>query len=184
MEREVSSAITLAVTLAAIGLLLSIVWFTVYIGTDMKNLGAGALNSVQDNMSNGYIESLASGEVDNDMPAATAYNLLKTYDKVIIESANMMTGKVTNLMTGDSDLRSDLSGRVQLELHKTDSGAFVVLIHNGSPRPQRDASGNVMKDTMGNPIMMPICDWRAGGCIEPNGNTPEIADFKARYNLH
>jgi hypothetical protein len=169
MEREVSESLSIGVTLAAIATLLSVVMFTVYVGNTIKATGGSSLSGISNEISFNYIDSLARGEMDNEMPTATAYNIFKTYDKAIIESADWYTGEITNLMEGDSSLRSHLNGRVQLELLRVDNGAFIALVHNGN------------------------CTWKSGTCTcrlrdgapseVPLAKDTTFKTLKAKYKL-
>jgi hypothetical protein len=132
LEKEVSQSVELGVTLMAISILLGLIFFTVYLGNGIKADAGEGLSDVKNEISINYINALAKGEVDNDMPTATAYNIFKTYDKVILETANGYDGTVKILMSQGSDLSNNLSGRVQLELKEVPGGgAYVAFIHTG-----------------------------------------------------
>jgi hypothetical protein len=132
MEREISSSVSLAVSMSALAALLGIVFFTVMIGNGVKEDLGTSLNKVQQDISVNYIKDLANREIDNEMPASTAYNILTMYNNVVIESACGRTGVVTNLMTQEPCLKGNLVGRVSLELVPVNGGAYIAFVHDGS----------------------------------------------------
>lgn len=170
MEREVSIVVEISIVLVAISALLSIIFFTVYVGNDIKADATSSISDIKNEISVNYVKGLANGEIDNEMPSATAYNILTTYSDVIVESANGYDGEIRNLMTEDSDLKNKLTGRVQLELIEITDGAYVVFIHTGyDPNdPNNIAPGN--------------CNWKNGNCTCPN-KTGFYA-LKSKYNIN
>jgi hypothetical protein len=129
LEREVAEGVSIAIALAAVAALLGIVFFTVFLGNGVKEGAGGALTDIRDEISVNFVKALESGELDNEMPAATAYNIIKTYDKAIIGVGSGLDGSVSNPMIEEPTLGNHLTGRVQLEVHDVD-GAFIVFIHN------------------------------------------------------
>lgn len=151
MEKEVSESISMGVALMALAALLSIVFFTVYLGNGIKAGAGNQLSDVKNEISIDYVTALASGEVDNDMPTATAYNIFRTYDKVILETGNGYDGTVRTLLSQGSDLHDKLGGRVQLELQEIKGGgAYIAFIHTG-PSASFDKGSST-------------CTWYIGTC--------------------
>lgn len=156
MEKELSNTVDISVVLIALSVFLAIVLSTVAIGMSIREKAATSLTDMKDDLTVSYVSSLANGITDSEMPTATAYNILRTYNTVIVESVNSMTGKTVNLMMEDSDLQNDLSGRVQLEVIKTPSGAYIAIIHD--------------KD----------CNYRGGSSC---GNATAVNALKTKYNV-
>lgn len=127
MERELSSTMAITVSLIAVTALLSIVFLTLSIGGTVQEGASRSLTDVSHNLSMGYIEDLYLGVVDREMPMATAYNILRTYEDVILESA-CYNGEVTNLLTQGPCTGSNIRGKVQLELFKV-NGGYVAFVH-------------------------------------------------------
>lgn len=128
MEREVSHSVELSVGLVALAALLSIIMFTVTIGNIVKAKSGDGLTDVRDSMSVEYVKGLVSGEIDNEMPTATAYNILNKFRGVIVEEATGYDSKVRNLQIEDSILKDNLKGRVQLEIKETTQGTYVAIV--------------------------------------------------------
>lgn len=129
MEREVSAAVWLGLALVGVSALLSIIWFTVVMGKEIQEGASGALVSINEDVSVGFIEDLAKGRIDPEMPTATAYKIFKTYEDVIIETACGSNGELTNVLTEGPCMGDDISGKVQLQLVKIDGG-YVAFVHS------------------------------------------------------
>lgn len=129
MEREISIATELAITLVSLAALISVIIGITYMGNSLKEEMTGSFTDIKVGMYDDYVNALAKSDTDNEMPTVTAYNILTTYEKVIIKSANGMTGEVRLLLTEGSDLKDDLKGRVQLQIVKTNVGGYVAFIH-------------------------------------------------------
>jgi len=127
LEREISSTVSLTVSLVSVAALLSIIFYLVAIGGNIEAGASETLSDISTDLSGGYIEDLYLGSVDREMPAATAYNILRIYERVIIESA-CYTGSVTHLLTEGPCIGDNLRGRVQLELFKVDGG-YIAFVH-------------------------------------------------------
>lgn len=129
MEREVSSMATLMVGILAIAAVIGIMMFTVVIGRDVQEDANEGITDVKDSISIDYVKELASGHIDSNMPAATAYNILKMYDTVIIEEASEYDDTVRNLRVKGSVLESRLSGRVNLKIKETKNGQYMAFVY-------------------------------------------------------
>lgn len=128
MEKEVAEGANVTIALVSIAALIGIIVFTVYIGGVIREDSGEVLTDIRDEMSVDFIYRLSAGGVDNEMPAATAYNILKTYDKIITEVACGFDGEVSHIMTEDPCVGNRLTGRVQLEVIEVD-GAYLAFIH-------------------------------------------------------
>jgi hypothetical protein len=158
LEREVSSTVSLGGSLVALAALLGLVFFMVFMGNGVREDAGQALSGIRDQATVNYIRDIASGATDNEMPAATAYNILKTYSDVIEEAACGYDGTVSNLMTEDPCIGNNLTGRVQLELQPINGGStYVAFIHGVD------------------------CNWREGVCSDPNRSGFE--KLKQKYNI-
>lgn len=130
MDKEVSSVVDLMVGLIAVVAVLGIVVVTIMIGRNLMEDVVDTASKIDSSVSVGFIEDLASGEVDNEMPTATAFNIFTTYDNVIGVSGCGICGEERELLTQRSCLNEHMSGRVQLEVLGSD-GKFISLIHKG-----------------------------------------------------
>lgn len=129
MDREISYMTALAIALVGTGAIISLIWVTLFIGKDMQSSSTEGIVNVSNDMSINYIRSLSSGETDNEMPTATAYNIMRTYGDIITEAACGSNGGVTNLMAEAPCLESELKGRTSLQLMELPTGEFVALAH-------------------------------------------------------
>lgn len=142
MERELSITTELAIILVGVAAVLGIVSYLIFVGKEIQNSTSGTLQGLEDNLGYDYVLSIANGEIDNEMPAVTAYNILTKYGDIITWSANltMSNAEVTNthacrtataenspdktylcsgirnLQMHGSDISNKMKGRVQLEL--------------------------------------------------------------------
>ncbi len=140
MDREVSSIVDFSVSLVALVAVLSIVVVTVMLGRDLMNDVTNSANDIKTDISARFVYDLAKGEVDNEMPTATALNIFTTYEKVISTTGCGICGETRDLLSERSCVTNHLSGRVQLEVLGS-SGVYVTLIHRGD------------------------CNWFVGSCI-------------------
>lgn len=155
MEREVSISTELAVILAGIAAVLGIVSFLLFVGKDIQYGASEKMMDIEDSVGYDYVVSLARGEMDNEMPAVTAYNILTKYGDIISWSANLtikeadventqacrtaraenyddadyLCSGIKNLQIHGSDIAENMKGRVQLELIPTPQNTFVAIIH-------------------------------------------------------
>lgn len=168
MEREVSAATGITITLVVLSVLLSMIFYTVSFGYDMKNRAAVGIADIRGSLSSNYIRSLMIGETDNDMPAATAYNILRKYDDSILEVADLITGEIDVPMIEEPSIHTYLTGRVQLEIIEVNGGSYIAIIHNGSDRVINDVTYHA-------------CTWKQGVCTCPHKDI--VAGFKSKYGV-
>lgn len=155
MEREVSSVVSLATSLIAISVVITIVMYTVIIGNGLKEGIFEGTAQVQTQMSNGQLNSLSGGET-KVMPKATIYAILSqehsainsiTYTKTMdivsgaekevvitpVESGNWgdSTGNIISEYIFPEDvMASELSGKVTVEVEKNKYGTYDVTVRN------------------------------------------------------
>lgn len=155
MEREVSISTELGVILAGVAAVLGLVSFLMFTGKGIQYDASEKMLDIQDSVGYDYVVSLANGEMDNEMPAVTAYNILTKYGDIITWSANLTVSATTventqacrtaraedypdkdyycsgirNLQVHGSDISENMKGRVQMELIPTPNGTFVAVIH-------------------------------------------------------
>lgn len=157
MERDLSVATELAITLVSLAAVISVIVGVVYMGNNIKEETTGSISEVKVNIYDDYVKSLAKSDTDNEMPTVTAYNILTTYEKVIIASANGDTGEIRYLLTQGSDLKNNLKGRVQLQIIEASVGGYIAFIHKSD------------------------CSWKVGACTCPNKTG--FYTLKSEYNL-
>lgn len=121
MDREISTAIEISVALIAISIVIGIISFTVFMGQDMSNDVAVESSKI--------ISSLEVGELDemcyqnNLMPTAGAYSIYKTHNAVIPEYYCHICN------TDEFCLLSHLSGKVSVQITKSEKGWYSMEIH-------------------------------------------------------
>ena len=156
MEKEVSSIVDLMVGLIAVSAVLAIVTLTVLIGRNVMGDVISTASSIDSMVSMGFIEDLAKGEVDNEMPTATAFNVLTTYDNAIGVTGCGICGEERELLTQRTCLSNHMSNRVQLEVLGSD-GKYIALIHKGD------------------------CNWYVGVCTCTHRDV--FSDIKLKYGF-
>lgn len=132
MEKEVSYALEVGVTLAVLSVLLMIVFLTVSIGNEVKIDAYEVGSSIVSELKEGNMYTLIG--LENNMPTAAAYSLLRANSGVISEVVcynNKHTGSklVTNLTVESPCLLEHMSGRVSLEVSIVNSSWYKVIVH-------------------------------------------------------
>lgn len=155
MEREISISTELAVILVGVAAVLGLVSFLLFVGKDIQYGASEKMVDIKDSVGYDYVVSLANGEMDNEMPSVTAYNILTKYGDIVTWSANLtvkastventhacrtaraegyddadyLCSGIRNLQIHGSDIAENMKGRVQLELIPTNSDTFVAIVH-------------------------------------------------------
>lgn len=155
MEREISMFTEIATILISVSVLLSIVVYLVMTGWGIQNDASEEMTKLNEGLGYDFVESLARGEFDNEMPSVTAFNILTKYNHIITWSANLTvspsevenspackTAKaenhkdkdiicsgIRNLQLHGSDITENMKGRVQLEIIPTYGNTFIAVIH-------------------------------------------------------
>lgn len=143
MEKEVSSMVDLMTGIIAVSLVLGIVFVTLMIGQGITNDVVNTTTTITRGLNTGFLEDLAKGEIDNELPTATAFNILTTYDVSIGHTGCGICGEEREVLAERTCLGDHMSGKVSLETLGSD-GRYVVLIHKGD------------------------CNWYVGSCTCPN----------------
>lgn len=141
MERELSIGVELAIGLVALAVVLSLTMGFVYYGNIIKDGSGSQFVDMKETMSLDYMKGLARGETDTDMPSATAYNIIRTYESVISEEVSGFDITVRVPSVDGSVLKDNLKGRVKLEVYETSDSSFVVIVN------KVDRSGAIVNNT-------------------------------------
>ena len=128
MDREVSLTVEISVALVAICAVISIIWFTVYLGNDVANQSSETASDIVATMESTVLEELV-GEDEVIMPSAAIYNVLKTYGNAVPELyCEICGGDAVDLTTSNPCVIKHLSGKVHvLVLHRTYGGYRVIV---------------------------------------------------------
>lgn len=130
MEREVSLTVEISVALVAICAVISIIWFTVYLGNDVANQSSETASEIVATMESTVLEEL-SGEGDIIMPSASIYNVLRTYSNAIPEfHCKICGGAPLNLTTDNPCIITHLEGKVHVLVQDRAYGGYKVTISN------------------------------------------------------
>lgn len=134
MDREVSLTVEISVALVAICAVISIIWFTVYLGNDVANQASETGSDIVATMESSVLEEL-SGEDEIIMPSAAVYNVLKTYGNAIPEFYCIHCGANPNNVNTSVDLTvknpciiEHLSGKVHVLVKDRVYGGYKVII--------------------------------------------------------
>jgi len=132
VEKEVSYAIEIGVTLAILSVVLTIVFLTLSIGNDVK-IGAYEEGArIVTDLHEGNLASLVGYE--NKMPTAAAYSLLRANSRVIPELvcySDRHTGSklVSDLTVSTPCLLNHMTDRVNLEVELINESWYKVTVH-------------------------------------------------------
>lgn len=83
MEREVSLAMEIGVSLFVLAIVINLIWFTVIMGKDFANSKIETANDIVNTVEVGELSELS--EVEREMPTASVYNIIRTYGPYIVE---------------------------------------------------------------------------------------------------
>lgn len=129
MEKEVSSAVSLAVTLIALASVLGLVVYTVHMGQDLKVDVYDKGNRIEQDIGVGYLQDLTVSE--KKMPMAAAYSLFRQYGKYIPEMTCGVCGKTTDLTVKTPCFTNHLGGmqgQVYVKTTETTPGVYKVEV--------------------------------------------------------
>lgn len=151
MDREVSSAVQLGVTLMVLSALISLIMYTVYIGNTLKADVVDNTISIQTSVETGQLNSLSNGE-SVIMPTASIYYILtKEYSGVsevlypYVSATNYKRYKVNSkgywtlngagtsgkyLFPADILEDAGLAGKVKVTVDRLGGGMYSVHISN------------------------------------------------------
>lgn len=129
MEREVSSMSHLAVAMVSVSLVLSLVWFTIFLGDSIRADAYAKAVDIQEGITSGNLQTLTY--TPSDMPAAAAYSIIESNFNNIQSSKCMICNSAEcSFENSASCLRTHIKGRVILEVTKDNaSSLFNVVIH-------------------------------------------------------
>lgn len=137
MEKEVSSAIELSVTLIALTLVVTLIIFTVTMGGSIREESYAEAVTISSSLENDTLEELADNFI-TEMPAVTAYNLILQnpeyiahYECTYCEAKTGVKTHGFNPNTKDGIcLKTHLQGKVNLIVNKVAPGTYYVAIHS------------------------------------------------------
>ena len=132
MEREVSIVVEIGVGLIALAALISIIWFTIYLGNDLADDVAIEASELTSDVTVGELEELCNEE--NIMPAASVYGLIRMYNAYVPEFICMYCDNDINAIQDISGntapcILNHLSGKVNLQVERTDYGWYRFIVH-------------------------------------------------------
>lgn len=152
-----SISVSITVALLVTGAVLALVFFTVFLGNEIKTGISDYFGDSLNDMNSGILHDLASGISDYNMPSATAYNILKLHERVFTEVYDLRTGEVKDILREDLNLRENLTGRLDLEVINIE-GRYYAFIHDE------------------------VCEWDTGSCT--CGHSHLWFDFRSYYGLN
>lgn len=186
MEKEVSHAVEIGVTLVIMAAVIGIIFFTVFMGDSVKNDAFTFAVDTKTTVESAAIEDLYKAE-QTDMPTATAYNILRRYSNSIsafyctycVSKGEALHDEITNLSISDNNcLARHLQGKVKLCVYRNGEGQYCVFVHD--------------VNCEGEKIVQCTCDGyiHKAGCAGPNNctcdDTPHAADcpcaLRGMYN--
>jgi len=130
MEREVSLTVEISVALVAICAVISIIWFTVYLGNDVANQASETGSDIVATMESSVLEEL-SGKNEVIMPSAAIYNVLKTYSNAVPEfECKICGGGVVDLTDDNPCVIKHLEGKVHVLVKDRPYGGYKVIVSN------------------------------------------------------
>lgn len=135
MEKEISLSLQIGVTLMVLSAVISLVAFTIHLGNDFKTETYQTGSRILTDLDEGYLPDMVGD--DNNIPMATAYNLMRTYGRRItsldcrVPECNHV-GEPQNLVYDTPCLinhSGGLSGRVNLEVSNPYEGEYHIIVH-------------------------------------------------------
>lgn len=126
MEKEVSHAIEIGVSLIAVSAVIAIIWFTVFLGQDLKISAVNESSRIVTDLQEGVISDMVGQQ--NDIPTATAYGIVRSYGSIIPSSTCKICGKVTDLTKDTPCLLNHMHGELSVEVNAVNSW-YEITIH-------------------------------------------------------
>lgn len=125
-------AVEIGASLMALAALISIIWFTIYLGNDMADNVTIEASELTNEITVGELEGLCNEE--NIMPAASVYGLVRMYNTYVPEFVCMFCDNDVNLVQDISSntapcILNHLSGKVNLEVERTEYGWYKFIVH-------------------------------------------------------
>lgn len=128
MEKELSTAVATAVTLFVLSVLITIVFFTAHLGRTIQGNVATNVQEIEDQLSVDFLDSIMNGEIQNEMPAATAFNIYKRYISYMSSVKFDNAGTITDITNNEQFFIDNLKGKVTITVSKDVYGSYQVLI--------------------------------------------------------
>lgn len=133
MDREISIVTEIGVTLIALSAVIGIIWFTVFMGNMMGNEVSVEASEIVSNMEVGALNDLC--DTNTILPTSAVYSVLRTYGSYIPESDSISDSAFkcnigSTVDTNISCVLSHMTGKISLEVHKTDEGWYSAEIHH------------------------------------------------------
>ena len=132
MEREVSLTVEISVALVAICAVISIIWFTVYLGNDVANQSSETASEIVATMESTVLEELSSKN-EVIMPSAAIYNVLRTYSNAVPEfECKICGGDAVDLTVENPCIITHLEGKVHVLVKNRIYGGYNVIISDNT----------------------------------------------------
>lgn len=128
MEREISVAIELGVTLMALSVVISLVWFTVFVGHEISNDVSEESSLIIDVVETGALKELC--DVNTIVPTSAAYSLSRNYSSFIPDYQCKKCSKTLDLNTEAACLLQHMTGKVSLEVNRSIKGGYSFVVHH------------------------------------------------------
>ena len=133
MEREVSIVTEIGVSLIALSAVIGIIWFTVFMGNTIGNEVSVEASEIVANMEVGALNDLC--DVNTVLPTSAVYSILRTYGSYIPDSNSTTDSEFrcnigSTVDTNISCVLTHMTGKVSLEVHRTDEGWYSAEIHH------------------------------------------------------
>lgn len=123
MEREVSLAMEIGVSLFVLAIVINLIWFTVIMGKDFANSKIETANDIVNTVEVGELSELS--EVEREMPTASVYNIIRTYGPYIVELYCDKCDKTTYISAGETPcILEHLHGKPIVKVVKTEYGWY------------------------------------------------------------
>lgn len=128
MEREISIAIELGVTLMALSVVILLVWFTVFIGNGMSNDMGEEASHIIGVVETGSLRDLC--DVNTVLPTSAVYSLALNYSSYIPEYHCNKCNKDIDLNNVTPCLLQHMTGKVSLEVNPSIMGGYSFKVHH------------------------------------------------------
>lgn len=128
MDREISVALHLGVSLIALSVTISIVWFTVFFGKEVAQDVSVESSGIVGTATVGMLEELI-GHDDIIMPAAAAYSIVRSYGLYIeCFDCDICNNNGQKPYEKDTCLQKHLRDKISLRAEKTDTGGYKLSV--------------------------------------------------------
>ena len=126
MEKEVSTATMLGVSLAILAAFISVVMVTVVVGNYIKASAYEQVGDMQVKMESGTLRELRDS--DKEMSLAAVFGIIQNSKDYIEEVEYRIKDSKGNVIT---DIQNNISGRCRLEVqYNNTSGMYKLILHH------------------------------------------------------